>query len=56
MSNRQLPIGNRHYAGEVVGGVEIDVRAADFVRLEHAEWWRVDVDRDQILTTDVGIA
>ncbi len=42
--------------GEVVGCVEVDFRAIQFVSLEHAEWRRVDVNCNQVLTTDVWIS
>ena len=41
---------------EVVGRVEVDVGAIEFVCLEDAEWRRVDVNRDQVLATYVWIS
>lgn len=52
-ANRQLGMVS---ARKIVGCVEIDLGAADFVSLEYAEWWRVDVNCDQILATHVGIS
>ena len=57
IGNCQSAIGNsKSQARKIVGCVEIDLGTADFVSLEHAEWRRVDVNRDQILATDVRIS
>ena len=41
--------------GKIVGSVEINIWAANFVSLQHSERWGIYVNRDQILSTNIGV-
>ena len=40
----------------VVRSIEFDRRAARFVGVQDAEWWRVNMNGDEVAIADVGIS